>query len=810
MWVDDRAGWDRGGSAASFVSGFLLFGVLLVAYGFLIPPVPWPGSSLALVLARTNVAEHGLGLYPVWQLLTWPFLSLNHWLQWQAFAWGSAACAAAAVALIFSWGCRVAHDRFPFEREWFKWRKVPSSWRFWPAVAAALLLAVHPRWVREATRPSIESFHALLMVLSAFTATRFWRHPSVGRGVWLAAVSILAAAEVPVMAALMPIVLVMLTWGSLMGRLSTQAVGFICLTLLGAGTSFFWLARFQSEIGWRAWLHLPLAHWAVLSIMPTHVVLLVFFGTVIPLALISIMWLFHTEEGALARGVQMTILAAFTVALVMLLGGHGISILDVLPPSSSGLGCLVAGAWVLTYLFGLWQVVLGRLGGLEWQPMAFPAVAAVWMAIFALSLGSSMVSGAYPNQTPLRVWLRALQESLPERAELFDPYGTVGSILERSATWQARSADPRRANRKVTAFSEKDHGRLLLTTQDLQRDLLRTGLPLPIGALYWASGPDHASDDVAKRLRWWQELAGAWTVSQRAQTVEGLYLSRTANQTGYHWHLLGVPTRSSAAMWKLALVFEPGNVAALCNLQAWSGAQGMNAASAVYGQVLIHEIERARLPSTPASWAESYGFSHTPAFYMGWINYLLVNGLIDSAAEVLLRLENMELNSSAMTLCLRGEVERSAGNWIQARQAYDRALGVAGSQGWTVRDRSLLAHRLADACVAQGDLLAAAAAYRTSVEFFPNNAAAWSGLGRVLAAEKHYHDAATAFERSLRLVEDQDDIRESLALVLMKLGQRDEARRILSALALKTPDNARVHAALRLLEADTGKGRPEK
>ena len=77
---------------------------------------------------------------------------------------------------------------------------------------------------------------------------------------------------------------------------------------------------------------------------------------------------------------------------------------------------------------------------------------------------------------------------------------------------------------------------------------------------------------------------------------------------------------------------------------------------------------------------------------------------------------------------------------------------------------------------------AAAAAFAKAVELTPTYAEAWNGLGYALRNQGKYAESLKAYNEALRLRPDYPEALEYLGEAYVKMGQLDEARKVLERL----------------------------
>jgi tetratricopeptide (TPR) repeat protein len=104
-----------------------------------------------------------------------------------------------------------------------------------------------------------------------------------------------------------------------------------------------------------------------------------------------------------------------------------------------------------------------------------------------------------------------------------------------------------------------------------------------------------------------------------------------------------------------------------------------------------------------------------------------------------------------------------------AEQEYARGVAATRAKEWSV----------------------AAAAFGRAVEMKPAYPEAWNGLGHALRNQGKYPESLKAYDEALRLRPDYPDALEYLGEAYVKLGRRDDARRVLERLKPLDGERAR-------------------
>jgi tetratricopeptide (TPR) repeat protein len=117
-----------------------------------------------------------------------------------------------------------------------------------------------------------------------------------------------------------------------------------------------------------------------------------------------------------------------------------------------------------------------------------------------------------------------------------------------------------------------------------------------------------------------------------------------------------------------------------------------------------------------------------------------------------------------------GQLEAETGDrWRQAGAAFERAAALEPS--------GPLFYKLGVARGRLGELAAACAAYRRSLELDPRCPETWNNLGHVLGGLEDHTGALEALERALALRPDYTEARYNLGVTLQSLNRHQEARR---------------------------------
>ena len=122
-----------------------------------------------------------------------------------------------------------------------------------------------------------------------------------------------------------------------------------------------------------------------------------------------------------------------------------------------------------------------------------------------------------------------------------------------------------------------------------------------------------------------------------------------------------------------------------------------------------------------------------------------------------------------MTGPARAPAARPAPAAPSAEEEYSRGLRARSARDWT----------------------SATGAFRKAVELRPAYAEAWNGLGYALRNQGKYQQSLKAYEEALRLRPDFPEALEYLGEAYVKLGQLDDARRVLDRLKALDASRAR-------------------
>ena len=80
---------------------------------------------------------------------------------------------------------------------------------------------------------------------------------------------------------------------------------------------------------------------------------------------------------------------------------------------------------------------------------------------------------------------------------------------------------------------------------------------------------------------------------------------------------------------------------------------------------------------------------------------------------------------------------------------------------------------------AAGDDAAAEAAWRAALLVDPLSARGWNNLGNLLGSQGRLREAEAAQRRAVELAPGMPEARRNLAITLLRLGRKTEARRVL-------------------------------
>jgi tetratricopeptide (TPR) repeat protein len=134
-----------------------------------------------------------------------------------------------------------------------------------------------------------------------------------------------------------------------------------------------------------------------------------------------------------------------------------------------------------------------------------------------------------------------------------------------------------------------------------------------------------------------------------------------------------------------------------------------------------------------------------------------------------------QINHDAQAQSLQASLERM----VTATQSsgVDAAKTLCESALETAPDDPMLLEQLAELDQLTGDLAGAQTNTRRAVDLLPGSSRDWLQLGAVLAKQKKYEDAASAFRRAFQLDPGDAWALQDLAQALKDLGWKDEAIR---------------------------------
>ncbi len=175
-----------------------------------------------------------------------------------------------------------------------------------------------------------------------------------------------------------------------------------------------------------------------------------------------------------------------------------------------------------------------------------------------------------------------------------------------------------------------------------------------------------------------------------------------------------------------------------------------------------------------------------------------------------------------------GGVESAAGNQTEALRCYEKALALGPDLPWALQNAAQAQEKLGNAAEAER-------LYRRTLSVDPKNSDAANSLGLLLAKQGHTdeartlfeqaisvrrddaaainnlgvlylntgqtNDAIAAFEYGIRVAPDEDILYLNLARVRVRMGDREKAREVMSALLARKPGNSVAVKALKELEA---------
>jgi predicted O-linked N-acetylglucosamine transferase (SPINDLY family) len=174
--------------------------------------------------------------------------------------------------------------------------------------------------------------------------------------------------------------------------------------------------------------------------------------------------------------------------------------------------------------------------------------------------------------------------------------------------------------------------------------------------------------------------------------------------------------------------------------------------------------------------------------------------------ELLLGAERFDdMQAHARSLVERAPQLRFA--WTRLCQALlcagQDAVGTCEAAAQAAPDDPQLAEYLGVALRRARRLEEAEQSFRRSLALRPGSASTWLNLANVLSDMGRLQDAAEGYAKALELDAHMNEARYSLAVTLIQLDRRDDARRMLQQVVAEAPDFALAHGTLGMLESES-------
>ena len=142
--------------------------------------------------------------------------------------------------------------------------------------------------------------------------------------------------------------------------------------------------------------------------------------------------------------------------------------------------------------------------------------------------------------------------------------------------------------------------------------------------------------------------------------------------------------------------------------------------------------------------------------------------------------------SSTILLNNRAHVFLALDNIPSAINDLDRSLQIDSIQEWPLQTRAYL-------YLDRNEFSEALKIFQKITKEFPNNSSAYVGMGAIAEIEENFKDARSFYEMALSMSPDDEETRETLIFLLIKMEDFSEARKEIKEGLAKNPDNPMLY-----------------